>query len=121
MNENHISALIGKTLYRVKNTGDEVLFKVADGTQYRLYHQQDCCENVRVEEVIGDLDDLVGSPIIEADEVSSLGTPAPDSAESYTWTFYKIGTAKGFVTLRWLGESNGYYSEGVDFEPVNKS
>lgn len=25
---------------------------------------------------------------------------------------------KGYITVRWLGESNGYYSEEVDFERV---
>lgn len=111
-----ISILLGKTLTAVINDGDEVIFKVNDGSEYKLWHSQDCCEGVRVEEVIGDLDDLVGSPVIEAEEVESpQGDPAPEHPDSWTWTFYKLGTAKGFVNLRWLGESNGYYSESVDF------
>lgn len=115
-----VEALKGKTLTSVAKLedGERLVFTVDDGTAYQMFHHQDCCESVRLEEVIGNLDDLVGSPILEAEEVSSDGHPAPEHAESYTWTFYKLGTSRGHVTLRWLGESNGYYSESVDFEKI---
>jgi hypothetical protein len=54
--------------------------------------------------------------LVQAEEVSSEGAEPPgESWESYTWTFYKFSTVKGSVTIRWLGESNGYYGEGVSY------
>ncbi|AEW47444.1 hypothetical protein BCB4_0216 [Bacillus phage B4] len=109
--------LVGKTFTRIKNEGsDELVFYDTDGEIYVMYHQQDCCESVYIEDIDGDLEDLLHSPILMAEAVSESGNDS-DYGTS-TWTFYKIATIKGTVTLRWLGESNGYYSESVDFVRV---
>lgn len=110
--------LVGSTLTQVVNTGDEIQFTLENGERYKLYHDQDCCESVYVEDVIGDLDNLIGSPLLMAEEVSNFEEPPMDGGytpESYTWTFYKLATIKGYVTIRWFGQSNGYYSESVNF------
>jgi hypothetical protein len=91
-------------------------FFLANGDVYRLYHDQDCCESVTIDDVVGNLEDVIGSPILMAEEVSNVDCPPRDKwDESYTWTFYKLATIKGSVTIRWYGESNGYYSESVSF------
>jgi hypothetical protein len=115
MSEN-IADLIGKTLTEVSVYPDQsrMVLVTSDGAEYALFHEQDCCEGVHVEEVIGDLGDLVGSPLVMAEESTNHDNP-PQQADSWTWTFYKFATAKGYVTVRWLGESNGYYSESVSF------
>lgn len=117
----NFSDLVGKTLTKVYEDKDKLIFDVDDGTQYALYHAQECCEYVRLEDTNGDLEDLVGTPILSAYESSNeLGycEPTEDMKKGWgtgTWTFYRISTIKGTVVLRWLGESNGYYSESVDF------
>jgi hypothetical protein len=111
-----LNVLIGRVLSDVRNVDDVITFDVLGGGQYQMYHAQDCCESVGVEDIAGDLKDLIGSPILQAEEVSSEGELARDEyEESYTWTFYKLATIKGSVTIRWYGSSNGYYSESVDF------
>jgi hypothetical protein len=113
-----ISALIGLTL--VSATGEygdtQMIFVTDTDRKFRFYHYQNCCESVAINDVIGDLSDLVGSPIFVAEERTSDGSG--EDFESATWTFYEFATNKGSVTVRWLGVSNGYYSEGVTFEEI---
>ena len=116
-----ISELVGVTLDAIDGAtagSEEVLFRATDGRVWRMYHYQDCCESVDVNEVIGDISDLIGSPIARAEEVSNSDKPNDGGDNSWTWTFYKLATIKGEVVLRWLGSSNGYYSEDVDFRLV---
>ncbi len=109
-------------------------FIMDDGRTFLMYHQQDCCEYVYIEDICGDLDDLLFHPLLEAEEVSFVDPKdLPESEQmwmtlqsqtfegrddSNTWTFYKFATIKGNVTIRWNGSSNGYYSESVDFEEI---
>jgi hypothetical protein len=98
---------------------DELHFHLTDNHYLRMYHRQDCCESVSIEDIVGDLDDLVGTPILLAEEaVSNDAEPIDDWEESYTWTYYRFRTIKGSVDIRWYGYSNGYYSESVDIEIV---
>ncbi len=120
------SILVGQTITGVsgfeKGSG-EIVIETQEGNVYKLYHEQDCCENVCVEDIDGTTSDLVGGLVLSAEEVSGE-TPSDYiwdyEPESYTWTFYKIATTKGSVFIRWLGESNGCYGEGVSFCDVNK-
>lgn len=122
MNEVKFSDLIGKVIKEITGAikhSDKILITLEDGTKYRMKHYQDCCESVLVEEIIGDINDIIGEVIIEAEEVTSNENPEGIKEyyqESFTWTFYKLGTKKGFVNIRWYGESNGYYSQDVSFE-----
>lgn len=122
-----VKELLGKTITAIsgKAGDDEMILATSDGKNYKFYHSQDCCESVAIDDVIGDLSDLLGEPLLEAEEVTSNEHPADRKKEpneyyddSFTWTFYKLGTRKGGVTVRWFGSSNGYYSESVDFEEV---
>ena len=103
--------ILGETIASIDIGSDHesLRFELHSGVIFELYHEQECCESVTLEEIIGDLDDLLDYPVIRAECNASEN---PDICE--TWTFYRIQTAKGLVVLRWCGGSNGYYSEQVD-------
>lgn len=132
------SDLSGKTITAIeglKERSDEIHITCSDGSKYRMSHHQDCCESVDIEDVVGDVNNMLNSPVLLAEAVSS-SDPSPEvqakrdadkaeveagngyyySPESETWTFYKLSTLRGSLTIRWYGTSNGYYSESVSFE-----
>lgn len=107
-----VSEMLNQTFTRVTSDIDTVTFE-NDKVRYVLYHDQDCCESVVVEEIIGDLEDLENLPLLIArEDTNAEGEDLPNE-ESYTWTFYNFATYRGYVTIRFLGTSNGYYSEDV--------
>jgi hypothetical protein len=82
-------------------------FCVGDSAFY-FFHDPVCCELVEIKDIAGDLNDLIGSPILMAEMVSSRKETSEYGGEC-EWTFYKFGTRKGTVTIRWCGQSNGNY------------
>ena len=68
-----------------------------------------------MEKIDGYIEDLVGEPLLQAEEVWAV-VPYEVATGSYTWSLYKFATCKGFVTVRYLGTSNGYYGEKATYE-----
>ena len=104
-----------KKAYTVSD--DELHFEFENGQHYKFYHYQDCCETVYIDDICGDLSELTGESLLMAEEVIDS---AKDFFGSITWTFYKFASRNMYVTVMWRGESNGYYSENVDFEDISE-
>lgn len=92
---------------------DHVKVTFTDGASLTLYHNQSCCEDVEIEDITGDPTDLINQTLVMCEVTSNSDNPPEPTPDSHTWTFYKFGTLAGYVTLRWLGVSSGYYSEKV--------
>ena len=114
-----VEVLKGLTLQSVTgcNVGSrEVTFISTDGRKFSMYHYQECCEDVSVEDVVGDVDNIIGNEILNSEERKSDSEPIEYGDEQ--WTFYSIATIKGTIDLRWYGTSNGFYSTDVSFVEV---
>lgn len=112
-NDKNFELLKGSTLTAVRRIDDEeIIFETTDGKSYRMYHQQDCCESVRIHTMSQNIDDVISSPITVAKETVDSESV---SYGSCTMTTYTLATDKGAIVIIWRGESNGYYSESVSF------
>lgn len=116
-----LNEMLGVTFNNVRVNDDktELTFENNE-VSYTFYHEQDCCESVSIEDVCGDLSDLENSPILQISESGSTDNPLSEYDDSFTWTFYKFATIKGYVDIRWYGSSNGYYSESVNLRKQTK-
>ena len=118
---NDFFTLKGQTIRKIFNLKDEsdTFQIVTDKYKYNLYHEQSCCENVRLVNVIGDIDNILNEEIIFAEE--DVGANDPDwynshYDESHTWTKFVLGTKNANVEFWFLGESNGYYGESISIK-----
>lgn len=100
----------------------EVLFYMHDGALYKMYHRSDCCEHVSIAEIVGELNPGPWEQcwIVRAEESTREAT-GEECSEAGLWTFYRMDTTQGCIVIRWLGQSNGYYSMSVDFEQEGKN
>ena len=106
--------IVGKTVKSiVNNNNKELLLDFTDGSRGVFYHGQDCCESVYIQES----DDL---SLLEAATITAITKEETDASEysydSSTLTTLLFVSKIGKVKVTWLGISNGYYSESVDFK-----
>ena len=108
-----MNRLIGKTMLSVERSGDGINFITNEGQMFNLSPSDGSPNDVHVfiESIVGDLKDLIGKPILKSEE-SSNGSENLDP--QFTWTFYKLATIKGYVDIRFCGQSNGYYCEKAE-------
>lgn len=123
-----IQVLLGKIIFDIEKIGDyELLFSCSDGSRYRMFSSENGLGNdveVYIEDICGKLESLIGTQITMAEKVTNRDdhpVKGHDEEERYIWTYYKLATAKGYVTIRWFGTSNGYYCEEAEFELIEQS
>ena len=116
-----LESLNGEILSHVDQLDDEIMLTTVSGREIRIYHSQDCCETVSIEDTEGDWHRLIGKSILECthDEERN-GYPPPAYPDSWTRTELTFKVDNHTVVSRWIGESNGYYSESVDISDVTK-
>jgi hypothetical protein len=114
--------LIGKTIVKIEflEEDDRIIFTTDDKTAYSCYHMQECCEIVQIEQIIGDLQSICNSPIVEAEWHEYYHDISSDDEEndvySRTTTTQYILTEQGeSVKIIWDGQSNGCYGEAPYF------
>lgn len=126
------STIIGKTFTSIEvieadGRNREILFSASNGAKYRMYHPLESTEIMAVTNIIGDLQDLLNSPITFVDKESNekdiyARLHSPGSllyGKDYYKTMrtvYTIRTAREKVRIVWIGE----LTEGITHEEDDK-
>ena len=124
----NIQELAGKKIVAIDIVDDpkkdhEIRIEIEGGRAFRFYHNQDCCESVRIaapKDGDGSLLNLIGKEIREVTQEEDRDDRTDTDYDSWTKTTITFRTDSETVISRWIGESNGYYSEDVDLEEIFK-
>jgi hypothetical protein len=110
------SDLVGEVLDAVDIDKEEnqILLTTRSGRKFLIYHEQDCCETVAMHWQDGSFDKLIGKPIVEARDFAVDTGESEIDYDSQTTTTLVFRVDDQTVISRWIGDSNGYYSESVD-------
>jgi hypothetical protein len=110
------SDLVGEVLDAVDIDREEnqILLTTRSGRKFLVYHEQDCCETVAIHWQDGSFDKLIGKPIVEARDFAVDTGESESDYDSQTTTTLVFRVDDQTVISRWIGDSNGYYSESVD-------
>ncbi|MGL5050328.1 MAG: DUF7448 domain-containing protein [Fusobacteriaceae bacterium] len=126
-----IEYLINKTITKVEELDEQTLLRihVKEGGYLDFVHIQDCCECVWLEDGFEELKMMEGQKVLSAynddnnddnydkygdDDNYDLILEEWGSSTTGTWTFYNISTKNTDACLRFIGVSNGNYSETVE-------
>ena len=119
INKENLFGRVIKSITGLEKDSTEVKIIFKDDGEIIQNHKQECCEEVYVEQIDGNVSKHEGAIIYELlekvcskDEIPE--EELPSYSNSLTATFYTLKTSRGYLDWRWYGESNGYYSETVD-------
>lgn len=116
-----IKELCGEILTNIDIDDDYILLTTVSGRKIQIFHYQDCCESVSIESVEGNIVNLTGKVLIDVSErIDDSDNPPKDCDESWTRTIHTFKTNDETVIVKWIGISNGYYSENVTIEEIGK-
>lgn len=107
----------GKTISTIvgaEEDSQEVTFEFTNGEKATFMHYQDCCEDVHLADILGDIKSLIGAPLTYAKIATNQHSEGICESTTETYYIFKTDNDPCGVTFLWRGESNGWYSEDVD-------
>lgn len=121
VNINIFEPLFNKTIVKIEGAeeeSEEIFFIMSNGDVLRMYHEVTLWEDVRIEDIGGDINNIIGVPIKESIVIIEEGDL--DYGCTYTRTWFQFLTDKGYVAIRWKSLSDGCCSESVDYDLIKK-
>jgi hypothetical protein len=111
-----INDLVGQTIVSIDNLeyNSSCVYFNTEKYIFTMFHEPQCCESIYIDDICGDISDILNTPIIAAYESfkeknffsSKIGELSPHD----NWTFYNIATVKGDLSIIWRGEQSNYSS-----------